>query len=226
MYYIYHGKTYHILIKVSKNRGTFCNNNYKNIFRNLPFYNYYVNFVILILSVKISAMMEEKVKYYIEKMGLEKHPEGGYFKEIYRSGEYIETTSLPDRYKGDRVFSTSIYFLLEKNQKSVFHRLQSDETWHFYDGGTVKVFMIDENSELSEIRLGRNIEKDERLQFTIPKNCWFAAELEDKKSFCLVGCTVAPGFEFSDFEMGSRESLIEKYPAHKELITRLTSGNK
>jgi hypothetical protein len=102
--------------------------------------------------------MQEEVKYYISKIGLEMHPEGGYFKEIYRSGENIIPENLPERYEGGRNFSTSIYFLLEGNQKSNFHRIRSDEIWHFYDGSPVRIYIIGNNGKLEEKVIGRNFE--------------------------------------------------------------------
>ncbi len=165
--------------------------------------------------------MNQKVKQYIEKLQLKPHPEGGYYKEIYRAGEIILPENLPMRYKSSRNFSTSIYFLLEGNQVSNFHRLRSDEQWHFYDGSSIVVYVIDEGGNLNKILLGRNIEKGESLQTVIKHNSWFAAELSEKKSFALIGCTIAPGFDFNDFELGKRDELIKTFPQFRELIYRL-----
>ena len=166
--------------------------------------------------------MNEKAKHYINKLQLKPHPEGGYYKEIYRAGEIILPENLPRRYKSSRNFSTSIYFLLEGKQVSNFHRLKSDEQWHFYDGSSVVVYVIEEDGNLNKIRLGRNIENEETLQTIIKLNSWFAAELSDKTSFALIGCTVSPGFDFDDFEIGKRKDLVSKFPQHKNLINRLT----
>ena len=133
--------------------------------------------------------MHPAAKKYIDLLNLVSHPEGGYFKEIYRSGELLLPGGLPERFKKQRAVSTSIYFLLEGKQVSKFH---------FYDGCGVKIFVIDTAGNLSEFRLGRNIENRETLQVVIENNHWFAAELIDKNSFCLAGCTVAPGFDFDD----------------------------
>ena len=165
--------------------------------------------------------MNQKVKQYIEKLQLKPHPEGGYYKEIYRAGEIILPENLPMRYKSSRNFSTSIYFLLEGNQVSNFHRLRSDEQWHFYDGSSIDVYVIDENGNLNKILLGRNIEKGDFCKTVIKHNSWFAAELTDKTSFALIGCTVAPGFDFNDFELGKRDELIKTFPQFRELIYRL-----
>ncbi len=166
--------------------------------------------------------MHATASKYIKQLGLKKHPEGGYFREVYRSGEIILPKYLPVRYKTSRNFSTSIYFLLDGKQFSSFHLLQSDEIWHFYDGCPVIVYTIDKNGNLTLQKLGR--EKDCNFQLTIKKQNWFAAELADKKSFALFGCTVSPGFEFDDFKLGNREQLKRKFPQHASLINKLTSN--
>ena len=166
--------------------------------------------------------MHPKAKQYIKQLQLKKHPEGGYFREVYRSGELILPGHLPKRYKSSRNFSTSIYFLLEGKQISTFHLLQSDELWHFYDGSSVILYVINQKGELSIKKLGKK--KDCELQLTIEKQNWFAAEVEDKKSFSLFGCTVSPGFEFEDFKMGRRDELIKNFPLHSDLIKRLTKS--
>ena len=164
--------------------------------------------------------MNQRAKKYIKQLDLVKHPEGGYFKEVYRSGEIIRQKHLPKRYKSARNFSTSIYFLLEGKQFSAFHKLKSDELWHFYDGSTVLIYIIDNNGNLFLEKLGR--EKDCSFQLTIKKGNWFAAEVKDKKSFSLFGCTVSPGFDFEDFEIGNRDTLIKNFPDRKKIIFRLT----
>lgn len=165
--------------------------------------------------------MHLKAKQYIKQLHLKKHPEGGYYKEVYRSGEIILPEHLPARYKSSRNFSTSIYFLLDGKQFSAFHLLQSDELWHFYDGCPVIIYIINQEGELDIKRLGKN--KDCELQVALEKQNWFAAELEDKKSFALFGCTVSPGFEFDDFQIGSRTLLTEKFPKHEKLIRTFTN---
>jgi len=166
--------------------------------------------------------MHPKAQKYVKQLQLKKHPEGGYFKEVYRSGEMILPEHLPKRYKSSRNFSTSIYFLLEGKQFSSFHLLQSDELWHFYDGSSVLLYIINQKGELSVKKLGRSV--DSELQLTIEKQSWFAAELEDKKLFSLFGCTISPGFDFDDFEMGRRDELIKNFPQHSDLIKRLTKS--
>jgi predicted cupin superfamily sugar epimerase len=166
--------------------------------------------------------MHEKAKYYIRKLKLNPHPEGGYFREIYRSGEYIEPIGLPKRYKNKRTFSTSIYFLIEGNQVSKFHMLKSDEVWHFYDGSPVKIYIINKEGNLENKVLGSNLSNGEVFQFTIKKENWFAAGLVRRNSFGLIGCSVSPGFDFDDFRLGDRDSLIKKYPLLEKVIIRFT----
>lgn len=164
--------------------------------------------------------MNEKARYYIQKLELQKHPEGGYFREIYRSGEMFSID--PPKKNLKRNASTSIYFMLEGKQKSKFHRLKSDELWHFYDGSSTKIYVIDEEGKLSEFVLGRETENGEMFQVVIKKNTWFAAEVIDSISFTLIGCTVSPGFDFSDFELADRTQLLDKFPDHKKLILKFT----
>jgi predicted cupin superfamily sugar epimerase len=158
--------------------------------------------------------------YWIKKLNLQKHPEGGYFREVYRADEKILCEHLPERYSGDRHYSTSIYFLLKDDEFSAFHRIKSDETWHFYAGSPVEIHMIGPSGKYSLVRLGSNPENEEVLQFTIPYGTWFAALVGEPDSFTLVGCTVSPGFEYDDFELGKREELIKLFPEHEELVKR------
>lgn len=166
--------------------------------------------------------MNIKSLFYIEHFNLKPHPEGGYFKEVYRADETIKKDCLPARYKGDRNFSTSIYFLLEGGQTSKFHRLKSDEQWHFYDGCSVKIYTITKYGKLDTIILGADISNGAMFQTVIKSGDWFAAELIDKNSFCLIGCVVAPGFKFNDFELAKRGELISEFPQHKQLIEKFT----
>lgn len=163
-----------------------------------------------------------RAKYWIEKLDLAKHPEGGYFKEVFRSDEYMPKKALPARYRSKRNFATSIYFLLEGNEFSSFHRIQSDETWHFYVGSTLELYVLNADGSLTNYLLGRNLEKGENLQVTIPRNHWFGARVVDATGFALLGCTVAPGFHFDDFEMGDRSKLLEQFPDHGQIIKELT----
>ena len=158
----------------------------------------------------------------IERFNLLPHPEGGWFCETYKSKEEVSQSALPVRFNGSRSFSTAIYFLLEKGNFSAFHRIKSDECWHFYAGGCLLVYIIHHNGELQVVRLGNNPERDEVFQFVVPANCWFASIPDTDVEFSFVGCTVAPGFDFKDFELAGQESLIKEYPQHSDIIKKLT----
>jgi uncharacterized protein len=160
--------------------------------------------------------------YWVKRLGLQPHPEGGYFRQTYRSEVTIAREALPAGFGGARAASTAIYFLLEGKNFSAFHRLRSDEMWHFYIGAPVSVHMIEFSGMYSSIVLGNNPEEGQVLQAVVPAGCWFASHLADWQSFAVVGCTVAPGFDFEDFEMGKRVELVAEYPLHRELVQRLT----
>jgi predicted cupin superfamily sugar epimerase len=159
-------------------------------------------------------------EYFIQHLQLQPHPEGGFFKETYRSSGIIPLQSLTG-FNGDRHYSTAIYFLLEQGNFSAFHRIKSDECWHFYEGDTLLIHVIDNKGNYSCTRLGRKIDEGEMFQFVVPAGCWFASETAPETSFALVGCTVAPGFDFADFEMANAENLSKEYPQHESLIRRL-----
>ena len=162
--------------------------------------------------------------YWIDHFALIRHPEGGWFRETYRSGETIPEAGLPVRFLGERSFSTAISFLLEPGDISALHRLKSDEVWHFYEGGPLTVHVITPDGKYKEILLGRDPEKGERFQAVVPAGCWFGAEPAGVAGFSLVGCTVAPGFDFSDFEMARCTELESLFPDHAALIRRMTRG--
>jgi uncharacterized protein len=164
----------------------------------------------------------ETAAYWIEKLRLERHPEGGYFRQTYKADLILSKESLPGQFNGARAASTAIYFLLKGENFSAFHRLRSDEIWHFYTGAPLVVHVIAEDGKYSEILLGGNFEAGEKFQAVVEAGCWFASEVRDRKSWALVGCTVSPGFEFEDFEMGNIRELVQEYPQHREVIERLT----
>jgi hypothetical protein len=149
------------------------------------------------------------------------HPEGGYYKETYRSKEEIDADALPARFRGNRSIATAIYFLLEKGNFSAFHRIQSDETWHFYAGQLLNIFVIHESGQLETIQLGDDIANGQTFQAIVPAGAWFASVPAENTNFSFVGCTVAPGFDFIDFELAVSNQLIEKYPQHASLIQKL-----
>jgi len=162
----------------------------------------------------------ETAKFWIEKLALQKHPEGGWFKEVYRSEEIVGKESLAAAFGGSRHFSTSIYYLLEGEDFSSFHRIKSDELWHFYTGSSnVEILWIEEGKLVRE-KLGDNINNEEHFQIIVPKNKWFAARLLNTNGFALVGCTVSPGFHFEDFELADKR-LIDEFPELKNEIEGL-----
>jgi len=173
-------------------------------------------------ALSLKAEQNENQKYensnlLDRKVGLQKHPEGGWFKEIYRSGDVVPETGLPENFNGKRNFSTSIYFLLEGGDFSAFHRIKSDEIWHYYTGNSAIEILTIENRRIKKQLVGNNLENDEQLQVVAPKNKWFAARLKNTQGFGLVGCTVSPGIHFDDFEMAD-EKLIDEFPELKEEI--------
>jgi len=158
---------------------------------------------------------------WIQHLNLLPHPEGGWFKEVYRSSEYIPQSALPERFNGSRSFCTSIYFLLRDDEFSAFHRIKQDELWHFYAGDALSVHVINTAGQYAEKKLGSHIEQGESFQHVVEAGDYFAASLP-AGGFALVGCTVAPGFDFADFEMPSRDDLINIFPAQKSIIHTLT----
>ena len=161
------------------------------------------------------------VNTLIQRYGLEPHPEGGWYKQTYKSNEQIATEALPKRFGANRVFSTAIYFLLEKENFSAFHRIKSDECWHFYAGDPLLIYIIEQTGELKVISLGSDHEKDQSFQYVVPANCWFASRPAPESEYCFVGCTVSPGFEFDDFELADASELSTIYPQHKPIIIEL-----
>ena len=167
-------------------------------------------------------MMNARAAALIRKLELAEHPEGGYFKEVFRSEGKISEDKLGKPFEGDRNFVTSIYFLLTSEKFSAFHRINQDETWHFYDGSPIEIHMIDEAGTKTSVVLGMDVDNQILPQFTVPARVWFAANVVEEDSYSLVGCTVAPGFDFRDFELAKRLSMVEAFPRHEALILRYT----
>ncbi len=166
--------------------------------------------------------MQNIASDYISYFSMLPHRVGGYYKETYRAPESIPQDALPQRFTGYRSFSTAIYFLLAQENFSRFHRIKSDECWHFYNGQTLYIHVIHPAGELETIRLGNDIKNGETFQYVVPEDCWFASEPAQGSSFSFVGCTVAPGFDFADFELAEPGKLVALYPQHEALIKRLT----
>ena len=162
------------------------------------------------------------VETLVKELHLLPHPEGGYYKETYRSKGKITQACLSPDFKGDRNMATGIYFLIEKGNFSALHKIKSDETWHFYYGDALEVIEINEVGNLTITKIGSNLSKGETFQYTVKANTWFGSRVSEKGSFSLVGCTVYPGFDFNDFELAKRLDLIKQFPQHNQLISELT----
>lgn len=168
------------------------------------------------------SKMKTEIQEIISHLELLPHPEGGYFKETYRSIGSIPKESLAPEFSGDRNYSTAIYFLLTSDTFSAFHKINQDEFWHFYKGSTIKLHLISPKGEYANVLIGNNFKNNEVPQFVVPAHYWFAAEVIASESYALIGCTVAPGFDFDDFVLADREELIHQFPKHKDVITQLT----
>jgi len=166
--------------------------------------------------------MRPPASYWIEKLQLTPHVEGGAFGEVYRSELVLPRSCLPLFFQGNRAASTSIYFLLAAGQFSAFHRIASDEVWHFYFGDPLLVYEITHAGRMVEHLLGQAPEKGESFQTVVKAGSWFASVPAPGSEYSLVGCTVAPGFDFADFELAEREPLMRQYPEHAEVVRRLT----
>ncbi len=164
-------------------------------------------------------------KKIIELLGLEPLPgEGGFYRETYRSDEQIPAGSLPARYSVDKQFGTVIYYLLTPEIHSALHRLSSDEIFHFYLGDPVTMLQLHGDGRGEMIVLGQDIEAGQHLQCVVRRGVWQGMFLNPGGSFALMGTTVAPAFDFEDYQPGSREDLIRKYPDFAEIIKRLTDA--
>lgn len=157
--------------------------------------------------------------YYIHSLQLQAHPEGGFYAPTYRSAEQIEQAALPARFTGNRLFSTAIYFLLEGHAYSAFHRIKSDELWHFYDGCCLDIFVLHPNGASEILRLGPPSQGG-AFQHWVPAGSWFAAQPVVASGFTLAGCTVAPGFDFADFELAGKQALLQQFPHQAAWIER------
>jgi predicted cupin superfamily sugar epimerase len=138
----------------------------------------------------------------------------------------IEAASLPARFGGPRAHSTAIYFLLPGDQISALHRIKSDEIWHFYAGTALTLTLVHPDGRLEQPRLGADPGRGEAFQALVPAGCWYGAAVDDPTSYALVGGTVAPGFDFADFELADRRDLLARFPQHRETILRLTGGRR
>jgi predicted cupin superfamily sugar epimerase len=185
-------------------------------------------------SIAMSRPNKNRATTLINFFKMQPHPEGGHYCRTYTSGITIKKEALPDTFAGARTASSAIYFLLEGEQISALHRIKSDEIWHFYEGASLQLHIISPAGELIQPKLGKDLEAGETFQIVVPAGSWFGATIMaidqsiDQKAqenrYSFFGCTVAPGFDFSDFELGQREELIKLYPEHREIICDLTKS--
>jgi predicted cupin superfamily sugar epimerase len=155
-------------------------------------------------------------------LDLAPHPEGGFYKETWRGALTLEGLRTPDGFpRGPRAAHTAIYFLLPAGAFSALHRVASDEAWHHYDGDPVDLHLLDDRGAHTHVVLGRDVASGQRPQLLVPAGTWQAAVPRGER-YALCGCTVSPGFDFRDFEMPTRGELLARFPAHAELVTRLT----
>lgn len=159
--------------------------------------------------------MKKDANYFIEKLGLEQHPEGGYYKSTFSSEEEIDAFGMK------RNLFTNIYFLLKSADVSHFHRLKSDEVWYYHGGSPLTIHVIDTFGNYQEMKLGLDIENGELPQAIVPKNAIFGSSVIEKDTYSLVGCMVSPGFNFEDFELFTQGELIDAYPQHEQIIRKL-----
>jgi predicted cupin superfamily sugar epimerase len=148
--------------------------------------------------------------------------EGGYFAETYRSPEEIPAAALPARYRGSKPFGTAIYFLLTPDTFSALHRLATDEIYHFYLGDPVEILQLRPDGSGRIVVLGHDLTAGMHPQLTVPKETWQGARLRPGGAFALMGTTMAPGFDFGDFEAGRKAALLAEYPGFEDVILSLT----
>ncbi|ALG66915.1 cupin domain-containing protein [Beggiatoa leptomitoformis] len=160
--------------------------------------------------------------YWIRTLNLQAHPEGGYYRRTYCATESLAAQALPSRFGANRFISSAIYYLLCGEQFSALHQIKSDELWHFYAGSSINLYIIDIQGILQTIILGSNPTVGEVFQAVVPAGCWFGARLVQTNSYALLGCTVAPAFDFSDFTLARRDDLLTQYPQYTNIIQALT----
>jgi predicted cupin superfamily sugar epimerase len=160
---------------------------------------------------------------FIRRLNLQPHPkEGGHFRETYRSADVLPADALPVRYGAGRSACTAIYYLLTPGTFSALHRLRSDEIFHFYAGGPVRMLQLFPDGSGKEIVLGPDVPVGQEPQVLVPRGVWQGSLLEPGGEYALLGCTVAPGFDYADYEHGLRDELLRTYPQFRERIERLT----
>lgn len=161
-----------------------------------------------------------EIESIIAALGLAPHPEGGWYRETYRDTLRLPGAALPRG--APRSASTAILYLLDAGSFSALHRIASDEVWHFHLGDPLIVHVLHEDGRREDLRLGRDILGGDLVQAVVPRGAWFGARLAEGGRFALVGCTVAPGFDFADFELAERAVLVARMPEHAALIAAMT----
>jgi predicted cupin superfamily sugar epimerase len=157
----------------------------------------------------------------IAELGLKPHPEGGYYSETYRSAGTIPGDALPEPYGSSRSHSTAIYYLLTADDVSTLHRINSDEIFHFYSGDPVRMLQIHPDGAGEEIVMGPRVDRGERPQVMVPGGTWQGLSLVPGGAYALLGCTVAPGFDFADFELADTDELAGAHPRWAKRIREL-----
>ena len=165
---------------------------------------------------------KEEIDEIVKSLDLQRHPEGGFFKETYRSSGTISPSDLPATIETPRNYSTCIYFLLTSDNFSAFHKIHQDEIWHHYKGAKLVLHCISPQGEYRSIDIGSDLNQGQVPQFVVPAGHYFAAEIPHPDSYALSGCTVSPGFDFQDFSMPTRMELTDMFPQHAEIISRLS----
>jgi len=166
--------------------------------------------------------MPDTAQDWIDHLDMESHPEGGYYRETYRTSETIPEEALPDRFDGPRDVAALIYFLLPADSFSALHRIQQDEIWHFYAGAPITLHRIAPDGTYATQTLGRDVTAGQQLHAVVPAGTWFGATVDGDEGYGLAGCTTAPAFEFADFELADRTALGEAFPQHAGAVERLT----
>lgn len=174
--------------------------------------------------MSINDLPADEASKWIRSLNLVQHPEGGFYKETYRSDDVIPAGTFGSRFSGPRSACTSIFYLVTVGNFSAFHRIRSDEIWHFYAGGPLELHQLHQGVH-SPVLLGKDVQSGQQLQYFVPAGAWFASAPAPGSAFSLLGCTVSPGFDFADFELAERGQLIKEYPNQAELIAKLTRIN-
>ena len=192
-------------------------------------------------------MMNTDARRWIEALRLAPHPEGGWFRQTYRADRELSADTFAEVYDGTRQLCTAIYYLLPGSEVSLMHRLPGDELWHHYAGGGLTLHLLSAAGDRASdpavagsyraLRLGGDLAVGQEPQVVIPGGCWFGATVDGSDNpdnaddidddaatnrYALVGCTMAPGFAYEDLELAERGYLCANFPAHADLITRLT----